>query len=104
MSRSVVTHHRTAWWRNHRATSRCTAGSVLRRYFGRGGKRAASALLPGVMVPFLHPQPDQEAVCQHDGHGMPMKPQPQPPLVLIPAQLPPLNLSLFVEAQSDQNM
>ena len=94
MNRSVVTHHSRAWWRNHRATSRCTAGSVLRRYFGRGGKRAASASLADVMVPFLQPQPDQKAIRQHDGHGMPMKPQPQPPLVLIPAQLP---LGLFMK-------
>src|SRR5919199_1226358 len=94
MNRSVVTHQSTAWWRNHRATSRCTAGSVLRRYVGRGGKRAASATLLGVMVPFLQPQPDQKAVRQQDGHGMPMKPHPQAALVLIPAQLA---LGLFMK-------
>ena len=87
MNRSVVTHHSRAWWRNQRATSRCTAGRVLRRHFGRGGKRVASATLPGVMVPFLPPQPDQKTVRQHDGHGVPMKPQPQAALVLIPAHL-----------------
>ena len=31
MNRSVVTHHSTAWWRSHRATSRWTAGRVWRR-------------------------------------------------------------------------
>jgi DNA-binding CsgD family transcriptional regulator len=30
MKRSVVTHPSPAWCRNHRATSRCTAGRVLR--------------------------------------------------------------------------
>src|SRR5262245_34487672 len=87
MNRSVVTHQRIAWWRNQRATSRCTAGSVCLRDGGRGGKRATSATLPGVMVPFLQAQPDQKAVCQQDGHGMPMKPHPQAALILIPAQL-----------------
>ena len=94
MNRSVVTHQNMAWWRNHWATSRCTAGSVLRRYFGRGGKKAASATTLGVMLPFLQSQPDQKAVRQQDGHGMPMKSWPQPPLVLIPAQLA---LGLFMK-------
>jgi hypothetical protein len=94
MNRSVVTHHNTAWCRSHRATSRCTAGSVLRRYVGRGGKRVASATLSRVaaLVPLF--QPDQKTIGQHHGHGMPMKSRPQAALVLVPAQLP---LGLFME-------
>src|ERR671936_1315910 len=88
MNRSVVTHHRTAWWRSHRATSRCTAGSVLRRRCGRGGKGVAWATLPPMTAPLPLFQPDQEAVREHDGHGMPMKARPQAALVLVPAQLP----------------
>jgi hypothetical protein len=86
MNRSVVTHQRTAWWRNQRATSRGTAGSVLRRDVGQGGKRATAATRPGVMVSFLQPQPGQRAVRQQDGHGMPLTP-PQAALVLLPARL-----------------
>src|ERR671931_827847 len=88
MNRSVVTHHSTAWWRSHRATSRCTAGSVVRRRSGRGGKRAAWATLPRVTAPLPQLQPEEKAVGQHDSHGLPMKPRPQAALVLIPAQLP----------------
>ena len=29
MNRSVVIHHNTAWWRSHRATSRCTTAKLL---------------------------------------------------------------------------
>src|ERR671935_115409 len=87
MNRSVVIHHSTAWCRSHRATSRCPAGRVWRWGFGRGGKRGAGAPLPRVMVPLPPLQPDQKAIGQHDGHGMPMKPRPQPPLVLVPAHL-----------------
>ena len=84
MNRSVVTHHCTAWRRIHWATSRCTAGSVLRRWFGRGGKTVASATLPLVTASLPLRQPDQNAVGQHDGHGMPMQPWPQAALVLVP--------------------
>ncbi len=94
MNRSVVTHHSTAWWRNHRATSRCTAGSVLRRYVGRGGKKVTAATPSRVTAPLPLFQPDEKAVRQHHGHGMPMKPRPQAALVLVPAQLP---LGLFME-------
>src|SRR5262245_38965091 len=87
MNRSVVTHQRTAWWRSHRATSRCTAGKVWRRGFGRGGARVACATPPRVMPLLPHRQPDQNAIGQHDRHGMPMKPPPQAALILVPAQL-----------------
>jgi hypothetical protein len=86
MNRSVVTHHRTAWWRSHRATSRGTAGSVLRRWSGRGGNRVASATRPRVTMPLF--QPDENAGGQQDGHRMPMTPQPHATLVWLPAQCP----------------
>lgn len=86
MNRSVVTHHSTAWCRNHSATSRCMAGSVLRRDFGRGGKKLASATLALGAAPLLQVQPDQEAVGQHHGDRVPMEARPQPALVLVPAQ------------------
>src|ERR671932_1509427 len=88
MNRSVVTHHRTAWWRSHRATSRCTAGSVLRRYVGRGGNRVARATRSRVTALLPLFQPDEKAVGQQDGDRMAMKPHPQTALVLIPPQLP----------------
>jgi len=88
MNRSVVIHRSTAWCRSHPATSRCTAGSVLRRNVGRGGNRVASATLPLVTASFPQLQPDQKAVGQHHRDRMPMKPRPQAALVLVPAQLP----------------
>src|SRR5918999_2881946 len=94
MNRSVVIHHCTAWCRSHRATSRCTAGRGWRWSFGRGGKRVASATLPLVTASLPQLQPDQKAIGQHDRHGMPMKARPQPPLVLVPAQLA---LGLFMK-------
>lgn len=94
MNRSVVTHQSTAWWRSHRATTRCRAGSVLRRWFGRRGKKVASATLLSVTAPWLLVQPDQKAVGQHDDHRVSMKPWPQAALVLVPAHLP---LGLFIE-------
>jgi hypothetical protein len=87
MHRSVVIHHRTAWCRSHRATSRCTAGRVWRWSVGRGGTRVASATLPLVTASLPQRQPDQKAIGQHDRDGMPMKARPQPPLVLGPPQL-----------------
>ena len=50
MNRSVVIHHNTAWWRSHRATSRCTAGRARRQRSGRGGKRVAWATPFGMLV------------------------------------------------------
>jgi hypothetical protein len=94
MHRSVVTHQSTAWCRSHGATSRCTAGSERRRHCRRGGKRVASATLRGMMGPLRPLQPDQQAIGQHDGHGVPMKPRPQAALILVPAQLA---LGLFMQ-------
>jgi hypothetical protein len=88
MNRSVVTHHSTAWCRRHRATSRCTAGSVLRRRSGRRGKRnTGTPPAPyGASLPQL--QPDQKAVGQHHRNSMPMEAGPQAPLILVPAHFP----------------
>jgi hypothetical protein len=94
MNRSVVTHHWTAWWRSHHATSRWIAGSVRRRRSGRGGKRVAGATSASRSVPLAQLQPDQEAIGQHHCHRVPMEPGPQPPLVLIPAQFA---FGLFME-------
>src|SRR5918999_1916738 len=87
MNRSVVTHHWTAWWRSHRATSRWIAGSVCRRRSGRGGKRVARATAPPGAAPVAQLHPDQEAVGQHDRDRMAMEARPQPPLILVPAHL-----------------
>ncbi len=94
MNRSVVTHHRTAWCRSQRATSRWTAGSVSRRRSGRGGNRVAWATPAWAAAPPLQLQPDQKAIGQHDRHGRPVAANPQAPLVLVPPQLP---LGLFME-------
>ena len=93
MKRSVVTHHWTAWWRSHRATSRWIAGSGRRRRSGRGGKRVARATPSPRSAPLAQLQPDQEAVGQHHGDRVPMEARPQPALVLSPA---PLALGLFM--------
>src|ERR671937_2858824 len=88
MNRSVVTHHCTAWWRNHRATWRWTAGSECLRRSGRGGKRVAWAT-PARLAAALPPlQPDQKTVGQHHRDRMPVEARPQPPLVLVPTQFP----------------
>jgi hypothetical protein len=76
MNRAVVTPQRTAWCRSQRATSRCTAGRDGRCRCGRGGKRAAWATLPGMTAPCPPCPPAQNAVHQHDGHGLPMQPRP----------------------------
>ena len=88
MKRSVVTHPSPAWCRNHRATSRCTAGHVLRRDCSRGGTRVARASLPRLRLPLPLFQPAQQAGGPHHGHGMPLTPRPQAALVLVPAQRP----------------
>src|SRR6266511_3744603 len=85
MKRSVVTHHKTAWWRSHRATSRWTAGKGLLRGSRRGGKRVARTTTMWLAAPLPPLQPDQKAVGQHHRDRVPMKPQPQAALVLIPA-------------------
>src|SRR5215831_754436 len=86
MNRSVVTHHGTAWWRNHRATSRWTAGSECLRRSGRGGKRVAWATPARLAAALPQLQPDQNTRGQHHGDGMPMDTSPQAALVLIPAE------------------
>src|SRR5919198_3455570 len=87
MKRSVVIHHRTAWCRSHRATSRCPAGRVWRRGVGRGGNRVASTTLPPVTASLPPLQPDETALGQQHSHGLPLTPRPPSPLVLVPAQL-----------------
>jgi hypothetical protein len=93
MNRFVDTHQSTAWWRSHRAPSRCTAGSARRQRPGRGGKRVAWA--PPVCVALALPprQPEQQAQGQHHGGGMPVKAWPQAALRLIP---PPCLFGLLV--------
>src|SRR5919201_913580 len=88
MNRSVVTHHCPAWWRNHRATSRWTAGSECLRRSGRGGKRVAGAP-PALLAAALPPlQPDQNTVGQYHRDRLPVEARPHPPLVLVPTQVP----------------
>jgi hypothetical protein len=55
---------------------------------GEDVRQLFEATLPGVTGPLLQLPPDQRAIGQHDGHGMPMRPWPQAALVLVPAQLP----------------
>jgi hypothetical protein len=88
MKRSGVTHHRTAWCRNHRATSRWSAGSVRRRRSGRGGKRVAGATSVARSAPLAPRHPDQDAIGPHHRQRRPVAPTPPPALVVIPAQLP----------------
>jgi hypothetical protein len=87
MNRSVVTHHWTAWWRSHRATSRWIAGNVRRRRSGRGGKRIAGATAPSRSAPLAQLQPHQKAIGQHRRDRVAMEAGPQAALVLVPAAL-----------------
>src|SRR2546428_1799641 len=86
MNRLVDTHQSTAWWRSHRATSRCTAGSARRQRSGRGGKRVAWATPVCVALALPQLQPEQKAQGQHHCGGMPVKAWPQAALILIPPQ------------------
>ena len=86
MNRSVDIHQSTAWWRSHRAPSRCTAGSARRQRSGRGGKRVAWATPICVALALPPLQPDQKAHGQHHCDRMPVKARPQPALILVPAQ------------------
>src|SRR5215831_96411 len=88
MNRSVVTHHCTAWWRNHRATWRWTPGSECLRRSGRGGTRVTWATPARLAAALPQLQPDQKTVSQHHGDHMAVEARPQPPLVLVPPQLP----------------
>src|SRR5438128_6870808 len=86
MNRSVDIHQSTAWWRSHRAPSRCTAGSARRQRSGRGGKRVAWATPICVALALPPLQPEQKAHGQHHCDRMPVKARPQPALILVPAQ------------------
>src|SRR5918911_536170 len=88
MNRSVVTHHCTAWWRSHRATSRWTAGSERLHGSGRGGNRVAGATLAGLAAALAHLQPGQKAVGQHPRDRVPVEAGPEAALVLVPSHLP----------------
>src|SRR6266850_497173 len=88
MHRSVVTPHRTAWCRHHRATSRGTAGRVWRWDVGRGGNRVARATRPRMPRPWPRFPPDPNAVGPPHGHGRPMQPRPPAALGRVPAQRP----------------
>src|SRR5207244_1516448 len=87
MNRSVDIHQSTAWWRSHRATSRCTAGSARRQRSGRGGQRVAWATPVCVALALPQLQPEQKAQGQHHCGGMPVQAWPQAALVLIPPQV-----------------
>src|SRR2546425_8788916 len=93
MNRSVDIHQSTAWWRSHRATSRCTAGSARRQRSGRGGKRGAWATPVCVALALPQRQPEQKAPGQHHGGGMPVNAWPPAALGLLP---PPLLLGFLV--------
>src|SRR6266699_3296976 len=86
MNRFVDTHQRTAWWRSHCATSRCTAGSARRHRSGRGGKRVAWATPFWMAMALPQLQPEHKAQRQHNRDCMSVKARPQPALILIPAQ------------------
>ena len=94
MNRSVVIHHCTAWWHSHWTTCLGTAGSVARHRSDRGGKRMAGASPAGRGCALAQLPPDQKAVGKHHRSGMTVEARPQPPLVLIPPQLP---FGLFME-------
>src|SRR5262244_3169970 len=90
-----ASHSRRASSRSQSTTWRCTSGSATRRRSGRGGKRPAGAATPALLLSLLPLPPDQVAVRQHHGHGVPVEPRPEPPLVLVPAQQP---LGLLVKS------
>src|SRR5205823_15043244 len=68
-------------------TWRCTSGTLTLHRSGRGGKSPARPTRTSVLTS-LPLAPDQEAVRQHHRRRMAMEAQPQPPLILIPTQLP----------------
>jgi hypothetical protein len=87
MNRSVVTHHRTAWWRSHRATSRWIAGGVRRRRSGRGRKGVTGPTSASRSTPLAPLQPPQKATGQRRRDRVPLAAAPQPALGLVPAEL-----------------
>src|SRR5512135_2953714 len=83
---SSAANSRIASRRSQSITWRCTSGSGTRRRSGRGGKRPAGTTTPAPLRPLMPLLPDQGAVGPHHTDRMPMKPRPQPALVLVPAQ------------------
>src|ERR671932_839691 len=94
MNASVVIHQHTAWWRSHRATSRCTAGSVCRHRSGRGGKQIPRTSAPTSRLSLAPFQPHEKTVGQHHRDGMAVETRPQPTLIVIPPQF---SLGLFMK-------
>src|SRR3954452_4055627 len=68
-------------------TCRCTSGTLTLRRSGRGGKSPAWPTRASALSA-LPLAPDQETVRQHHRRRMAMEARPQPPLILIPTQLP----------------
>src|SRR4051794_31267073 len=68
-------------------TSRCTSGRLILRRSGRGGKSPAWSSRTSALT-LLPVPPNQEAVRKHHRRRMALEAGPQPPLVLIPTQLP----------------
>src|SRR5687768_16316143 len=88
MNRSVVTPHGTAVWRNHRATSRWTAGSDRRHGAGGGGKRGAGVTWAGLAAALAPLQPDQNTVGPHHRGRVPVEAGPAAHLIVVPAHVP----------------
>jgi hypothetical protein len=85
--RSSSINSRMAAQRSHSLTRRWTSGRGNRRRSGRGGKSGPRPSAQWAVLPLPPFQPDQKTVAQHHRDGVPMKPLPAPPLILIPAQL-----------------
>ena len=84
---SCVVDSRRASRRCSSLTWRCTSGTLTLPRSGRGGKSPAWPTRPSTLTP-PPLAPDQEAVRQHHRRRMAMEARPQPPLILIPTQLP----------------
>src|SRR4051812_5029571 len=78
---------RSASCRCSSLTSRCTSGTLTLRRSGRGGKSSAWPTRTSALTS-LPLAPDQETGRQHHRRRMAMEARPQPPLILIPTQLP----------------
>src|SRR5918911_4256958 len=87
MNRSVVTPHRTAWRRRHRATARWLAGREGLRGSGRGGTRGRGATATGWAAAVAPRQPAQHTVGAPDRPGRPVAARPEATPVVIPPQL-----------------
>src|SRR5262249_639096 len=80
---------RRAASRSQSTTCRSTPRGAPRRGGpGGGGKGRGGPPTPAPRCPPLPLPPDQVAVRQHHGHGVPVEPRPQSALVLVPAQQP----------------